>query len=160
MLDNTTQNSINSLHPKIKDEVQKIAEYINSSVLTGKTKLRITEGFRSFERQNQLYNQRPKVTNAKGGQSIHQYGLAFDMTLVIDGKELSWDTKKDWDNDKKADWIEVVEEFRSKGYKWGGDWVSFKDMPHFEKTFGYNVRELLTKYNKNDFIKGTKFVRI
>lgn len=48
------------------------------------------------------------MTNAKAGQSIHNYGLAVDICMMIDGKTASWDTAKDWDNDKVADWYECV----------------------------------------------------
>lgn len=45
----------------------------------------VTEGYRSGARQDQLYAQgrtRPGeiVTNAKAGQSAHNYGLAVDIT--------------------------------------------------------------------------------
>ena len=73
------------------------------------------------------------MTNAKAGQSIHNYGLAVDICLMIDGKTASWDTVKDWDNDKVADWYECVKIFAKHGWEWGGNWKSFKDMPHFEK---------------------------
>jgi peptidoglycan L-alanyl-D-glutamate endopeptidase CwlK len=85
-----------------------------------------------------------KVTNAKAGQSIHNYGLAVDIVLIIDGKTASWDVKADWDNDRKADWMECVEIFKKHGWDWGGDWRTFKDMPHFEKK-GYTWRTLIAK---------------
>jgi peptidoglycan L-alanyl-D-glutamate endopeptidase CwlK len=59
--------------------------------------------------------------------------FAVDICLIIDGKEASWDTKKDWDNDKIADWYECVKIFAKHGWEWGGNWKTFKDMPHFEK---------------------------
>lgn len=74
-----------------------------------------------------------KVTNAKGGQSIHNYGLAVDICLIIDGKTVSWDTAADWDNDQIADWYECVKIFAKYGWEWGGNWRTFKDLPHFEK---------------------------
>ncbi|WVE38856.1 M15 family metallopeptidase, partial [Priestia megaterium] len=47
----------------------------------------ITEGFRSIEQQHKLYSQGRTtpgiiVTNAKGGYSYHNYGLAFDIALL------------------------------------------------------------------------------
>lgn len=86
-----------------------------------------------------------KVTNAKAGQSIHNYGLSLDIVLIIDGKTASWDVKKDWDNDRQSDWMEVVSIFKKYGWSWGGDWRTFKDMPHFEKTFGNTWRTLIKK---------------
>lgn len=158
-MDKITQDRIKLLHPKVKDEVTKIINEIDVA-LTGRAKVRLTQGLRTFEEQNKLFNQKPKVTNAKGGQSIHNYGLAVDIVLIIDGKEASWNTQTDWDNDKKADWSECVEIFKKYGWSWGGNWTSFKDYPHFEKTFGHTWRTLLEKYNKKDFIPNTNYVNI
>jgi peptidoglycan L-alanyl-D-glutamate endopeptidase CwlK len=92
-----------------------------------------------------LFKKIPKVTNAKGGQSIHNYGFAVDMVLIIDGKIASWDIKKDWDNDKISDWDECVKIFAKYGWSWGGSWVKFKDFPHFEKIGFNNWRVLINK---------------
>ena len=54
----------------------------------------------------------------------------------------SWDTKKDSDLDRKADWMECVAIFKKYGWEWGGDWTKFKDLPHFQKTLGYSITQL------------------
>ncbi|MDP9957466.1 peptidoglycan L-alanyl-D-glutamate endopeptidase CwlK [Epilithonimonas hungarica] len=136
-MDKITQQRIQKLHPKVREEVIKIIEDCDKE-LTGRAKIRITQGFRTFDEQDQLYTigrTKPgkKVTNAKAGQSIHNYGLAVDICLIIDGKTVSWDTAKDWDNDKVADWYECVKIFAKHGWDWGGNWKAFKDLPHFEK---------------------------
>ena len=136
-MDNITQKRIDKLHPIIRDEVLTIIHECDKA-LTGKAKIRITQGLRTFQEQTQLYaigRTKPdkKVTNAKPGQSIHNYGLAVDICLIIDGKTASWDTAKDWDNDQIADWYECVKIFAKHGWQWGGNWKTFKDLPHFEK---------------------------
>lgn len=135
-------SKIDSLHPKIKAEVQTLVDHINTNVLKSSVKMIVTQGLRTFEEQDKLYNQKPKVTNAKGGQSIHNYGLAFDFCLV-DGGKVIWDTNKDFDGDKVPDWMEVVKTFKDAGYTWGGDFKSITDKPHFEKTFGHTWQQLL-----------------
>ena len=164
-IDKTTKNNIEIAHPKVRKELQDIIEHINTNLLTGESKVRITSTLRTWKEQEELYAQgrtKPgsKVTNAKAGDSIHNYALAFDMVLIINGKTASWDVKKDWDKDKQSDWMEVVTYVKSKGWKWGGDWVSFKDMPHFEKTFGNSVKHLKDKYLAKDFILGTQYVKL
>ncbi len=164
-IDKTTKNNIEIAHPKVRKELEDIIEHINTNLLTGEAKVRITSTLRTWKEQEELYAQgrtKPgsKVTNAKAGDSIHNYALAFDMVLIINGKTASWDVKKDWDKDKQSDWMEVVTYVKSKGWKWGGDWVSFKDMPHFEKTFGHSVTQLKEKYLAKDFILGTQYVKI
>ena len=135
-------SKIDTLHPLIKAEVLELVTHVNTVILTGKVKMIVTQGLRTFDEQNKLFAQRPKVTNAKGGQSIHNYGLAFDFCLA-DGGRTIWDTVKDFDNDKIADWMEVVKVFKAAGYVWGGDFRSIVDKPHFEKTFGHTWQQLL-----------------
>jgi peptidoglycan L-alanyl-D-glutamate endopeptidase CwlK len=136
-MDKYTSQRIEGLHPTVRSEIKKIIEECDNA-LTGRAKIRITQGTRTFAEQDALYAQgrtKPgkKVTNAKGGQSIHNFGFAVDICLIIDGREASWDTAKDWDNDGVADWMECVAIFARYGWTWGGSWKTFKDMPHFEK---------------------------
>lgn len=155
-MDKVTQERIEKLHPSVRAEVTKIINECNNN-LTGRAQVRISQGLRTFEEQNELYAQGrtkggKKVTNAKGGQSIHNYGLAVDIVLIIDGKTASWDTVKDWDNDKVADWYECVKIFAKYGWDWGGNWKTFKDLPHFEKK-GFAWRSLsLKSKDKNSYI--------
>ncbi|WP_375104035.1 M15 family metallopeptidase [Paenibacillus sp. RS8] len=108
----------------------------------------ITQGLRTIAEQDALYAQgRTKpgsiVTNAKGGTSYHNYGLAIDFALLLpDGKQVSWDLKRDGDGDKVADWTEVVQEAKALGFEWGGDFVSIKDAPHFQMTFELTTSQL------------------
>ena len=148
-----TIDKISKLHPSVRDEVTKIINEINTLVLTEDSKVIITQSLRTFAEQDALYAQgrtKPgkKVTNAKGGQSVHNYGFAVDIALIIKDKEVSWDTKKDWDKDNQSDWMEVVSVFKKYGWSWGGDWVSFKDMPHFDKK-GFGDWKKLLKLNKD-----------
>lgn len=143
-MDKITLDRINLLHPSVREEMKVIINECNKQ-LTGSSQVRIAQGLRTFEEQNALYNKRPKVTNAKGGQSVHNYGFAVDIVLIINGKDASWDTKKDWDKDKVSDWDECVKVFAKYGWSWGGNWANFKDMPHFEKIGYNNWRILQTK---------------
>lgn len=136
-MDKPTRQRIDALHPSVRSEIEIIVDLCNIA-LSGKAKIRITQGLRTDAEQASLYNQGrtapgPKVTNAKAGQSIHNYGFAVDICLIIDEKVASWDTAKDWDNDGVADWMECVAIFARHGWEWGGSWKTFKDMPHFEK---------------------------
>jgi peptidoglycan L-alanyl-D-glutamate endopeptidase CwlK len=164
-MDNVTEERINQLHPKIREEIKAIVEEANKQ-LTGKAQVRISQGLRTIAEQDNLYaqgrtNKKLKiVTNAKGGSSYHNYGLAVDMVLIIDNKEASWDTIKDYDGDKVSDWMEVVSIFKKYGYVWGGDFRSIKDSPHFEKSFGFSVAQLYEKFKKKDFISGTEYLNL
>ena len=160
-MDKVTQDRIQLLHPSIRLEITNLVAKANSQ-LTSHSQIRIIQGLRTFPEQDVLYAQGRTtpgkiITNAKAGQSIHNYGLAIDFALLIDDKEISWDLKKDWDGDKIADWMEVVKVFKDAGYIWGGQW-KFIDNPHFEKISDW--KSLLAKYNTKDFIGTTKYVRL
>lgn len=151
-----TEKAIATLHPDLRDLVTKGVNAADIA-LAGRADMIIVQALRTFPEQHKLFLQRPKVTNADAGQSYHNYGLAFDFCLQIDGKDISWDTAKDWDGDHIADWIEVATIFSGLGMKWG---KAFNDLPHFEMTYGYTWKQLLAKYNKKDFIPGTKYVNL
>lgn len=144
--DKISVERIQTAHPKLRDELEKI--YFEANNKLGKARLRFAYVFRSFDEQTKLFNQRPKVTNAAAGQSFHNYGLAVDIVLLLDKngdgifETASWDTKADWDKDQIADWVEVVKVFEKYGWEWGGSWKKFKDLPHFQKTFGYTWQKL------------------
>lgn len=135
LYDEITINRIKLLHPSIREQVRKYYLEINKRLPMG-VRLRFTATYRSFEEQNKLFNQRPKVTNAKGGQSIHNYGLAFDIVILKQDDKGVW--RASWDVD--VYWMQVAGYFKRKGFVWGGDWKSFKDYPHFELTFGKDWR--------------------
>lgn len=159
-MDKITIERIKLLHPKVRAEVEQIYKEICEK-LTGKATCRFAYTLRTFKEQDDLFAQgrtKPgkKVTKAKGGQSFHNYGLALDIVLIIDGKTASWDTVKDFDGDATADWMEIVAIFKKHGWVWGGVW-NFKDDPHFEKTFGYTWQQLLKlhqsgKVDKNGYV--------
>ena len=149
-LDQVSIDRINQLHPKIREEVSmKYAEA--QAVMPPGVIIRIVQGLRTFPEQHALFIQRPQVTKADAGQSYHNYGLAIDFCFLING-QLSWNVDSNWHT--------VVNIFKAAGYTWGGDWMQFKDLPHLEKTFGYNWRDLLKKYNSGDFISGTNYVNL
>lgn len=154
MKDEKTLERIKLLHPKLRSEVSQIYDEI-CEALSGRAICRFSHTLRTFAEQDALYAQgrtKPgaKVTNAKGGQSYHNYGLAIDIVLLVD-KKASWDTKSDFDGDGKSDWQEAVAIFKRHGFEWGGDW-KFTDMPHFQKTLGKSITDLqkLIKLNKVD----------
>ena len=166
MTDKKTVERIQLIHPKLRDEVSSIYAEI-CEALTGSAMCRFAYTLRTFAEQNALFAQgRTKpgkvVTNARGGQSYHNYGLAVDIVLLVDKngdglfETAAWDTRTDFDKDRKSDWMECVNIFKQYGWEWGGDW-RFSDPPHFQKTLGKSVRELLAlhsagKVDKNGFV--------
>ncbi len=154
MKDQISEQRIKLLHPAIRNEVQLLINDIEPELPSNCT-IRITYTLRTFAEQDALYAQGRTlpgkvVTKAKGGQSNHNYGLAFDFVILIDGKA-SWSVDENW--------LKVIDYFEKNGYIAGHRW-KFKDSPHIEKTFGNTWRTLLPKYNSGHFIEGTKYVKL
>lgn len=144
----TIENSrqIEHLHPKLQPLCRLFLEHCKNAGMD----VFITQTYRSTAYQNGLYAQgrtqaqlnavgltnvkaepaKPRVTDARGGSSEHNATLgsqpasrAFDIAFMSEGKA-SWADSMPW---SKAGAIG-----RSLGLEWGGDWVSFKDRPHFQ----------------------------
>jgi len=108
--------------------------------LTSNWKCRFTSTYRTNFEQDRLFNQVPRVTYAKGGESYHNYGLAVDICL-INGSQASWDINTDYDKDGIRDWLEVVKVFESYNWVWGLKNAAGKhwDFPHFQKDYGFSI---------------------
>lgn len=89
----------------------------------------ILSGTRTYAEQDELFRKIPKVTNARGGQSNHNFGIAFDIGLFKGGKYLTGISKAE--NKAYSDFAAAVKA-ANLGLEWGGDWVSFKDPPHYQ----------------------------
>lgn len=109
---------------------------------------------RDNESQDALYAQgRTKpgkiVTNVKGGGSMHNYGVAFDIVPTRHGVPV-WGTKGNGIDENPTDdatddleaWERIAAHGRAVGLEWGGDWVSFQDRPHFQYTGGLSLADL------------------
>ncbi len=84
----------------------------------------VTEGLRSVKRQRQLVNSGASKTM----NSRHLTGHALDVAAFIDGR-VSWD----WPlYEQIAEAFKMAADELGVTIKWGGDWKSFKDGPHFQ----------------------------
>lgn len=132
-----------ALHPVVEERTNQLTQNMADKGIT----MVITDGFRSVEEQNILYEQGRTtegniVTNAKGGESLHNFGLAVDFALKTESGEIIWDMEFDGNGNSKADWMEVVEGAKELGFEWGGDWFGFEDYPHLQLDFGLSLADL------------------
>lgn len=85
---------------------------------------------RSYKEQEKIYNQGrfgnpgPVVTNAKPGYSYHNFGFALDVYPLKREAPHFDASPKEYERAAKL--------AKTHGISWGGNWVSFKDYPHFE----------------------------
>ena len=100
----------------------------------------VTSTYRDMESQDALYAQGRTapgkiVTNAKSGQSFHNYRCAVDIVPLVNGKA-------DWDCSHPV-WAKVAELGKAAGLEWAGDWKgSFKEMAHFQYSGGLTLKDL------------------
>lgn len=67
----------------------------------------------------------PHVTNAGPGQSLHNYGFAFDGVPMTHGKPM-------WDKESPL-WQVYGELANRAGLEWAGDWKGFVEFPHCQE---------------------------
>ncbi len=158
--DNATRNKLRGLHP---DVAKAAANFIRDAYNRG-IKLRITQGLRTYAEQEALYAQsrlpldqvnalrqkagmapieaseNNEVTRAKPGSSYHNFGLAFDVVEIRDGKAI-------WSTGAGSKWDTIGALGKAHGLEWGGDWTSFKDRPHFQlRPGGIDLATVRSKY--------------
>ena len=124
---------INLLLPKVRQMASDFISKCNSQGID----IIITSTYRSSEEQDALYAKGRTtpgnvVTNAKGGQSMHNWKVALDFCPVKNGVA-QW-------NDKVL-FTRIGQIGKSCGFEWGGDWESFLDLPHLQYTAGYTLTD-------------------
>ncbi len=129
-----SSNSIHALDPN----VGRMAEQFLALTRQHNLNVHITTAFRSWDESDRLYAKGrtapgPIVSNAQGGNSYHNWGLAFDAAPIENGK-VSNDTSK----------YKLMGHLGEQvGLEWGGTFKSIVDYPHFQYTYGLNTWDLL-----------------
>jgi len=131
----TQQVWMTDLNPLLVEKVCNLLE----ACAAANMRVGVHKGYRSVKEQDRLYaigrtTQRndKKVTNARGGQSWHNFGLAVDV-VFMDDKGWSWAEKYNW---KKLGILG-----KKCGLSWGGDWKKLVDRPHFQLTGDLSIGE-------------------
>lgn len=124
---------IEDLHPKVAKMCQEFIKKCDEQGID----ILITSTYRDAESQDELYAQgRTKpgkiVTKAKGGQSFHNWRVAFDFVPLLNGKPAWNDT---------ALFTRCGEIGESVGLEWAGRWVRFKELAHFQYTNGLKLSD-------------------
>ncbi len=123
---------LNLLRPKVR----RLAEELQRECEAAGISIAVTRGYRTTEEQDEFYARGrtipgPIVSNAKGGYSYHNYGVAFDVRPV----EFK-------DEEEKIKKLKRIGEIGKKlGLEWGGDWERFFDPVHFQYTAGSAIED-------------------
>lgn len=122
-VDPRSEKVISTLLP----EVRPMARALVQKAALGGIRIKIISGFRTYAEQDALYAQGRSaagdiVTNARGGYSNHNFGIAFDVG-VFEGNTYLGESPK-----YKA--VGVIG--KDLGLEWGGNWKTLVDQPHFQ----------------------------
>lgn len=124
--DARSESNIITLVPKAQVLVRKFLQLLKQAGYD----VRIISGTRTYAEQNALYRKgrygstENKVTNARGGQSNHNFGTAWDIGLFENGKYIT--------DDKKYQQLAPLVTAPLPELEWGGHWHSFPDFPHYQ----------------------------
>lgn len=129
-----SSRSVDDLHPVVRN----LALYHRKECDKIGIDLLIYCTYRDNEAQDELYKiGRTKpgkiITNARGGQSAHNYKVAYDCVPCVSGKP-QWD-------DVHA-YMLVGSIGKTLGLEWAYEWKTFKEMPHFQYLGGLTLQDL------------------
>jgi peptidoglycan L-alanyl-D-glutamate endopeptidase CwlK len=132
---------------KLQPEVAPYARALVARASAVGIEAKVINGLRTYSEQDELFAQgrtKPgrRVTNAKGGESNHNFGIAFDVGVFDDKAYLPESPAYDV---LGAIGVEL-------GLEWGGNWQGFVDKPHFQLRPAWadklSERELLADLRK------------
>lgn len=135
--DDRTERNIATLLPEAQELARKFMEKAIEAMSPHGVDVRIISGTRTYEEQDALYSQGrtkpgPRVTNARGGYSNHNFGVAFDVGLF---------SGKDYLEDSPL-YEELGPVGELVGLEWGGRWKSIKDYPHYQMKTGLTMAQM------------------
>jgi len=110
--------------------------------------VRMISGTRTYAEQNALYrqgrfgNSGPIVTKSRGGQSNHNFGIAWDLGIFDHGKYLG-----DSPLYEAAGPIVLA---ATMGVEWGGNWSGFVDRPHYQMATNLKTSEVRSRFEKGE----------
>lgn len=127
-------------------KAQELARQTLGAIRKSGIDARIISGTRSYRQQDALFrkgrfgNRGRRVTNARGGQSNHNFGIAWDIGIFdVRGKYLAQSPLY-----RKAG--QIVHASMSKTVEWGGEWTSFRDVSHYQLRTGLTLAEIRRRF--------------
>lgn len=139
MMDTRSSLTIATLLPKARVKMTLFYGAANAYLKPLGLEARFISGTRSYAEQEALYAQGrttkgSKVTNAKPGYSLHNFGIAVDLGLFKNGKYLP----------ESPHYAKLGPIGESCGLDWGGKWTT-PDRPHYQLKTGLTLAQLRAK---------------
>jgi peptidoglycan LD-endopeptidase CwlK len=127
-MNDTSEARLDQVYPVLADKVRKMAQLLSDEGIT----IVVVQGLRTVEQQDHLYAQGRTmpgkiVTNARGGHSWHNFGLAVDCAPENPDSTIDW-------NASHPAWKTMEATGVGLGLTSGANWIRLADAPHFQLT--------------------------
>jgi len=137
ILDPRSETAIATLLPEARAAARTFMAAAIPAMEAVGVQIRIICGTRTYAQQDALYAQGrtkpgPKVTNARGGYSNHNFGIAWDIGLFQGKKYL----------EESPHYQTCAHIGRIQGLDCGAFWKSFPDEPHYQLNTGLSTSQL------------------
>ncbi len=123
-------------------KAQHVARRMLGRILDGGVNARIISGSRTYAQQDALFrkgrfgNPGPRVTNARGGHSNHNFGIAWDIgVFTASGGFVTTEPPYE-------DAAALALADGESALEWGGHWTGFVDRPHYQLAIDVSLAEL------------------
>lgn len=134
-------------------DAQRAARWLLAELRARGVDARVISGTRTYAEQDALYRQGrwgnpgPRVTNARGGQSWHNFGVAFDLGLFDAGRYLTDAAPYRAAHAALAPAL-AARPAAIPPLEWGGHWPSFPDAPHWQLALGLPIAAYRTLFER------------
>ncbi len=135
--DTRSETNLATLRPKAQPHFRALLRALKAYAASKGLDVKIISANRTWPEQDALYAQGRTapgsiVTNARGGQSNHNYQIAVDIGLFENGKYL----------DESPHYKKLGPLGEALGLEWGGSWKTIKDEPHYQIKINKSVSVL------------------
>lgn len=139
-LDPRSESNLGGLHP----DVQGVARQHIGQLQEEGIDARVIAGFRTYAEQDALYARGRTapgniVTNARGGESFHNFGVAYDIAIFDEsGRYIT--------SGSHPSYVRAAELGQALGLEPGARFTRFPDPSHFQRTRGIGLATMRSRF--------------
>ncbi len=149
--DSRSESNIRTLMPTAQEAARRFLDRASKGFPN--LSVRIISGTCTYAEQEALYRKGRGdpgriVTKASGGQSNHNFGIAWDVGIFDSGRYITGDSQQE-----EKIYRNLAPIVMNDALEWGGNWTSFTDLPHYQMKLSLTLPQV-----RPLFEAGTKIV--